>query len=79
MSENKKILWYMKIKVIPIIIAALGTVPKGLEMGLKELEIGRIETIHTTRIPKTDQNSKKKPGDLQGDTLLLKLEWKIMN
>ena len=35
----------MRITVIPIVIGALGTVHKGLEMGLKELNIGgQIET-----------------------------------
>ena len=37
------------LKVVPIVIGALGTVPKGLEKSLSELEIkGRIETIQTT-------------------------------
>ena len=44
-----KKLWNMKITVIPIIVGALGTVPKGLEKGLKELELReRIETIQPT-------------------------------
>ena len=33
-------LWNMKVTVIPIIIGALGTVPKGLVRRLDELEIG---------------------------------------
>ena len=38
-------LWNIKVSVIPIMISALGTVPKGLERVLEELEIGgRIET-----------------------------------
>ena len=42
-------LWNMRVTVKPIVISALGTVVKGLEMGLKELEIrGRIETNQTT-------------------------------
>ena len=40
-------LWNMRAKVIPIVVGALGTVPKSLE----ELEIrGRIETIQTTAL-----------------------------
>ena len=36
---------------IPIVIGALGMVPKGLERSLEELEIrGRIETIQTTAL-----------------------------
>ena len=39
----------MKMKVVPIVIGALGTVPKALEKDLGELEIrGIIETIQTT-------------------------------
>ena len=47
-SEQKK-LRNMKVTVIPIVIGVLGTVPKGLESRLEELEIrGRMETIQTT-------------------------------
>ena len=39
----------MKVKIIPIIIGALGTVTKGLIKGLEDLEIGgRVETIRNT-------------------------------
>ena len=39
----------MRVMVIPIVIGALGTVPKGLEKGQEELEIRtQIETIHVT-------------------------------
>ena len=42
-------LWNITVTVIPIMIDALGTVPKGLERELSELDIGgRIETIKTT-------------------------------
>ena len=35
--------------VIPIVIGALGTIPKGLEKGLEDLEIGgQVKTIQTT-------------------------------
>ena len=44
-------LWNMKVKIVPIVIGALGTVPKGLEKNLGELEIrGRIKTISTVKI-----------------------------
>ena len=43
-----------KITLIPIIIGALGTVPKGLEERLEELEIrGRIETVQITVLLKS--------------------------
>ena len=44
-----KTLWNMRVMMmIPIVIGVLGTVPKGLERGLEQLEIrGRIETIQT--------------------------------
>ena len=38
----------MTVMVVPIVIGALGTAPKGLVRGLEELEIGgRAETIQT--------------------------------
>ena len=44
-------LWNMKVPVIPIDVGAFGTIPKGLERGLQELEIrGRIETVQTTAL-----------------------------
>ena len=52
--ELKKKLWNMKVKVVPNVIGAIGTVPKGLEKSLSELEIkGRIETIQTTALLKS--------------------------
>ena len=36
----------MMVTVIPIVIGALGTIPKGLAKGLEKLEIrGQVETI----------------------------------
>ena len=44
-------LWNMKVKVIPIVVGALGTVLKGLESGLVNLDIrGKIETIQNTAL-----------------------------
>ena len=41
----------MKVTVIPIIVGALGTIPKGLVKGLEDLEIrGQVETIQTTAL-----------------------------
>ena len=41
----------MKVTVMPIVIGALVTVPKGLGRGLEELEIeGQIKAIQTTAL-----------------------------
>ena len=41
--------WKVKVTVIPIVIGALGTVPKVLVKGMELVEIGgRIETIQTS-------------------------------
>ena len=46
----------MKVTIIPIVIGALGTVTKGLLKGLEDLEVGgRVETIQTTALLKTDR------------------------
>ena len=48
--ELKK-LWNMKVTIIPSVIGALDTVPKGLVHGLEDLEIrGQVETIQTTAL-----------------------------
>ena len=40
--------------LIPIVISALGTIPKGLEKGLKKLEIrGQVEIIPTTALARS--------------------------
>ena len=50
-AREPKKLWNMKVTVIPIIVRALGIVPKGLEKRLGKQEIkGRIETILTTAL-----------------------------
>ena len=41
-------MWNMRVTVIPIVVSALGTVPKELVRELEKLEIrGRIEIIQT--------------------------------
>ena len=53
----------MKMAVIPIVIDALGTIPKRLVKGLEELEIrGQEETIQTTE---RYQDTPKSSGDLK--------------
>ena len=41
LARELKKLWNMKVKVIPIVVGALGTVPKRLEKGLENLESQR--------------------------------------
>ena len=49
-EQNKKKLWNMRLTVVPVVVGALGTVPKGLERRLKELKIPeRIKTIQIIR------------------------------
>ena len=51
LARELKKLWNMRVKVIPIVVGALGTVPKGLERGLENLEIrGRIDIIQNTAL-----------------------------
>ena len=51
----------MKVTVIPIILGALGTVPKGLERRLEELQIGGDYPDYI--FVKVGQNTEKSPGD----------------
>ena len=37
-TKNKKKLWNMRVMVIPIVVGAFGTVLKGIEKGLEQLE-----------------------------------------
>ena len=53
-SQRTKNPWNMRVAVIPIVVGGLGTVPKGLERGLRLLEIvERIETIQTIALLKS--------------------------
>ena len=50
----------MKVTVVPIVVGALGTVPKRLVKRLEDLEIEQVETIQTTHsIIKIGQNTEK--------------------
>ena len=49
-----KMLWNMRVTIVPIVIGAFGTITKGLLKGLEYLEVGgRVETIQMTRLLKT--------------------------
>ena len=58
-QRTKKLLIMIETE-IPLVIDAFGTVLKGLERRLKELEIGgRAKTIQTTALLKINQNTEK--------------------
>ena len=66
----------MKVTIIPIVIGAFGTVTKGLLKGLEDLEVGgRVETIQTTELLKTDRILRR-VLETWGDLLSLNLQWK---
>ena len=51
LARELRKLWSMTVTVIPIVIDALGTVPKDLEKGMAKVEIReRIATIETTAL-----------------------------
>ena len=55
LARELKILWIMKVAVIPIVIGALGTIPRGLVKGLGDSEIrGQEETIQITVLLKNE-------------------------
>ena len=50
-ARELKTLWSMKVTLMPIVIGAFGTIPKGLDRGLEELEIReRLETTKSTTL-----------------------------
>ena len=51
LARELKKLWNMRVKVIPKVVGALGTIPKGLEKRFENLEIrGKIDTIQNTAL-----------------------------
>ena len=69
-SELEK-LWNMKVKIIPIVVGAFGTVSKGLLKGLEDLEAGgREETILITALLRKDRILRR-VLETQGDLLSL--------
>ena len=58
--ELKKMPWNMKVTVIPIVIGALGIIPKGLVKGLEVIEIsGQVVTIQTTALSRSARIPRK--------------------
>ena len=63
----------MKVTVIPIVPGALGTISKGLQRKLEELEIGeRADTIQTAKLRLA--RILRSVLETWGDTLSLKLQ-----
>ncbi len=51
LARELKMLWNMKVMIVPIVIGAFCTIPKGLLKDLEDLEIGgRVETIQMTAL-----------------------------
>ena len=51
---------------MPVVVGAIGTIPRGLVKGPEDLEIrGRVETIQITFVIKIGQNTEKSLGDLR--------------
>ena len=54
LARELKKLWNMQVTIIPIVIGAFGTVTKGLQRRLEDLEVGgQVETIQTTALLRT--------------------------
>ena len=71
-----EILWNMKVRIIPIVIGAFGTVTKRLSNGLQDFEVGeREETNQTTALLRTAKIMRR-VLETWGDFLSLKLQWK---
>ena len=79
LARELKKLWNMKVTIIPIVIGAFGTVTKWLLKGLEDLEVdGRVETIQTTALLKTDRILRR-VLETWGDLQSLTLQWKTIS
>ena len=76
LAREVKKQWNMKLKIIPIVTGAFGTVSKGLLKGLEDLEVGgRVETIQTTVLLEMARILRR-VLETWGDLLSLNLLWK---
>ena len=79
LTRELKKLWNRKVKIIPIVIGAFGTVTEGLLKGMEDLEVGsRVETIQTTVLLKTARILRR-VLETWGDLLSLNLQWKTIS
>ena len=73
--KKEKELWNIRVTVILVVISELGTVIKGFEERLKELEIrGRNETTRTTQELRSARRQRR-ILESRGDLLSLRLQW----
>ena len=78
LARELKKLWNMRVRIVPIVIGAFGTVTKGLLKGLEDLEVGgRVETIQTIALLKMDRILRR-VLETWGDLRSLKLQWKTI-
>ena len=69
----------MQVMVIPIVIGALGTIPKILVQGLENLEIrGQVETILTKALSRS-AGILRRVLETWADLLPLKLQWETIS
>ena len=76
LARELKKLWNMKVRIVPIVIGALGRITKGLLKGMEDLEVGgRVETIQTTALLRTARTLRR-VLETWVDLLSLKPQWK---
>ena len=76
LARELKKLWNMKLKVLPIVIDALGTVLRSLMKEMMELEIRRkIGTIQTSTLQRSARILRR-VLETRGDLVSLRLRWK---
>ena len=73
LARELKKLWNMKVRIVPIVIVALGTITKGLLKGLEDFGVGgRVETIQTIALLRTARILRR-VLETWGDLLSLRL------
>ena len=74
LARELKMLWDVKVTIVPIVIGALGTITKGLLKGLEDLEVGgRVETFQTIVLLRTARILRR-VLETCGDLLSLKIQ-----
>ena len=64
-ARELKKLWNMRVTVIPVVIGAPGTIPKGLVMEAERVRNQRMSRHHPNDITEISHNTEKCPGDLK--------------
>ncbi len=79
LARELKKLWNMNVKIIPIVIGAFGTVTKGLQKGLEDLEVGGwVESIQTTTLLRTARMLRR-VLETWSDLLSLNHQWNTIS